>query len=182
MKPFSWPLLLALTLVVTLPAQTCAATLLKNDFNTAASAWPEATAKATPRALSATVAVQPVGTVDAVNTTQASGALLLTARGVPAAPRQWRAALVSGLLPVSNSEANLGKLTLSFSLSASAARPVAVRVESFDAAKRRTGGLTGFVYPAAPDFFQRYALDLSTLKPTGAGQIPAHCPVCAVHL
>ena len=177
MLRFFWPLLLVLTLTTRLSAHTYAATLLKSDFNAASPpAWPDAAASATPRALSATVALQPVGTVDAVNTTQASGALLLTVRVVPSASRKWRAALVSGLLPISNSETNLGKLTLSFSLSASTARPVAVRVESFDATKRRTGALTGFLYPAAPDFFQRYALDFSTLKPTGAGKFQPTAP------
>ena len=169
-------LLLVLTLTTRLSAQTYAATLLKNDFNTVASAWPNVTAKAVPRALSVTAVVQPVGTVDVFNTTQASGALLLTVRGVPDAQRKWRAALVSGLLPIRNSETNIGKLTLSFSLSASTAHPVAIRVESFDAAKRCTGVLAGFLYPAAPNFFQRYALDLSTLKPTGAGKFQPTAP------
>ena len=177
MTRFLWALLLVLALITRLSAQTYAATLLKSDFNAASPpAWPDAAASAAPRTLSATVAVQPVGTVDAVNTTQASGALLLTVRGVPSAPRKWRTALVSGLLPVSNFETNLGKLTLSLSLSASTVCPVAVRVESFDAAKRRTGALAGFLYPAAPDFFQRYALDLSTLKPTGAGKFQPTAP------
>jgi hypothetical protein len=74
------------------------------------------------------------------------------------------------LLPVKSGETNLGKITLSFSLSASSAKPIAVRVESFGADRKRTGGLVGRVVPAAPDFFQRYALDLSTLKPEGSGK------------
>ena len=108
----------------------------------------------------------PVGTVDVADTATPSGGLLLTAR--PAGRGAWNAALTSGLLPVHNPVASLGKLTLSFSLSASAARPITVSIASFDAAKRRTGGLSGLIYPAAPDFFQRYALDLSALKPFGA--------------
>ncbi len=164
-------------IVLLLPSQAYAATLLKNDFNTAVpAAWPNAIAVSNPRALSATVALQPVGTVDVANTTQPSGGLLLTARNIPATPGKWRAALVSGLLPVNNAETNPGKLTLSFSLSASLAKPVAVRVETFNAARKRVGGLSGMIYPAAPDFFQRYALDLSTLKPVGAGKFQPDAP------
>ncbi len=104
--------------------------------------------------------------------------MLLIARNIPATPGKWRVTLVSGLLPVNNAETNLGKLTLSFSLSASLAKPVAVRVEFFNAAKRRTGELSGLIYPAAPDFFQRYALDLSTLKPVGAGKFQPAGRLC----
>ena len=175
MKRIFWlPLVLAL-----LPSQTGAATLLKSDFNGASSpAWPDAAAASTPDTLRATVALGPVGTVDPANTTEPSRALLLTARpfGTGRGTGAWGAALVSGLLPVRNRETHLGKLTLSFSLSASDTRPVLVRVESFDAAKRRTGGLAGFVYPAAPDFFQRYALDLSGLKPDGPGKFQPTAP------
>ena len=179
MKRFFWlPLIL-----VMLPLQVGAATLLKSDFNTVSSpAWPDASVSSTP-AVRATVTIHPVGTVDAAGTAAPSGALLLTARplssgknGVKSSQGAWGAALVSGLLPVRNPETNLGKLTLSFSLSASDARPVTVRVESFDAARRRTGGLAGLIYPAAPDFFQRYALDLSTLKWVGPGKFQPTAP------
>jgi len=179
MKRFFWlPLIL-----VMLPLQVGAATLLKSDFNTASSpAWPNASVSSTPT-VRATVTIHPVGTVDAAGTAAPSGALLLTARplssgknGVKSSQGAWGAALVSGLLPVRNPETNLGKLTLSFSLSASDARPVTVRVESFNAARRRTGGLAGLIYPAAPDFFQRYALDLSTLKRVGPGKFQPTAP------
>ncbi len=173
MKRFFWPLFF----LAMLPTQTYAVTLLKSDFNTPSpSAWPTATASSSPAAVSAATTLQPVGTVDVVNTTQPSGAMLLTVRGFSTVRGKWRAALVSGLLPVENSEANLGKLTLSFDMSASTAKPVAVRVESFDAAKHRTGGLSGTISPAAPDFFQRYALDLSVLKPLGAGKFQPTAP------
>lgn len=156
---------------------TYAAPLLKSDFNSPSpSAWLTATASSSPAAVSAAAMLQSVGTVDVVNTTQLSGAMLLTVRGVSMVRGKWRAALASGLLPVGNSETNLGKLTFSFDLSATTAKPVAVRVESFDAAKHRTGGLIGRIYPAAPDFFQRYALDLSVLKPNGPGKFQATAP------
>ena len=169
MKRYS-VLLLAIAL---LPLPGHAATLLKTDFNTAG--WSQAKAVSVPRTLSATVVRRTVGTVDVANTMQASEALLLTAGNVPT-KGTWQTALQSGLLPVRNSEANLGKLTLSFALSASSTNPVLVRIESFDAQKRRTGGLTGTVYPAAPNFLQRYALDLSVLKPTGTGRFDPKAP------
>lgn len=170
----SW---LLLTLVM-LPSQVGAATLLKSDFNTASPpAWPHTVVESSPRTLSAQVALRPVGTVDVANTTKRSGAILLTARPSGSIGKAtWSAALVSGLLPVRNREKNPGKLTLSFSLSASVARPVTVRIESFSAAKRRIGGLTGIIYPAAPDFFQRYALDLYTLKRVGRGRFQPTAP------
>jgi hypothetical protein len=165
MKRFLWVSLI----LATLSSQVHAATLFSSDFNTASlSAWPSASAMSSSHSVSATVALQPVGTVDVADSTAPSGAMQLTAR--PPERGAWSAALVSGPLPVRTPETNLGKLTLSFSLSASAARPVIVRVESFNAAKRRTGGLSGLIYPAAPDFFQRYALDLSTLKRSGKGR------------
>ena len=162
MKRYS-ALLLAIAL---LPLQSHAATLLKTDFNT--TGWSSARTTSMPRTLSATVARRNVGTIDRVNTDQASGALLLTAGNIPT-KGAWQAALKSGVLPIHNSETHLGKITFSFNLSASDTAPVTVRVESFDSKKRRTGGLIDRIYPAAPNFYQRYALDLSTMKPEGAG-------------
>lgn len=86
-----------------------------------------------------------------------------------AARGNWSASLASGPLAVQNNETNLGKLTLAFSLSAPSARPVKVRVESFNAQRQRTGGLETVIYPAAPDFYQRYAIDLSTMKGVATG-------------
>ncbi len=82
----------------------------------------------------------------------------------------------SGPIVIKNTETNLGKLTLAFDLSASAARPVRVRVESFDKNKKRTGGLQTTIYPTAPDFYQRYALDLSNFKAFGAGKFASNAP------
>ncbi|MDQ3814959.1 MAG: right-handed parallel beta-helix repeat-containing protein [Armatimonadota bacterium] len=127
---------------------TPAGTLLSFDFET--KVWPDLTAAA-------------VGTIDVAGSAQPSAGL----RG---------AKIVSGPLPIRNAETNLGKLTLAFSLAASAARPVTVRVESFDAGQQRTGGLETTIYPAAPDFYQRYALDLSTFKASGAGKFQADAP------
>lgn len=133
--------------------------------------WPAASSDvmpATPLPVEPSVEYAPVGTIVKAGTAEASGGLLLTAE-VGEAVGEWNAHFVSGLLPASNTEADLGKLTLSFDLSASISRPVTVRFESFDANKRRTGGLEKVVYPAAPDFYLRSAVDLSTMKKSGEG-------------
>ena len=70
---------------------------------------------------------------------------------------------------MSNDETNRGKLTLSFNLSVSQVHPVKVRIESYDHQHQRTGGLGAAVYPAAIDFYQRYAVDLSTMQESGTG-------------
>jgi hypothetical protein len=110
------------------------------------------------------IAPTAVGTIDLAGSTQPS-------RGL-----RFNGLISSGPLSIKNSETNLGKLTLAFSLSASAARPVRVLVESFNARKQRTGGLETFVYPAASNFYQRYALDLSTFKPSGGGKFVPNAP------
>jgi hypothetical protein len=125
-------------------------TLLQTNFETGAG-WGK-------------VAPTAVGTIDLAGSTQPS-------RGLHS-----NALISSGPLSIKNSETNLGKLTLAFSLSASAARPVRVLVESFNARKQRTGGLETFVYPAASNFYQRYALDLSTFKPSGGGKFVPNAP------
>jgi hypothetical protein len=150
------PVLVALV-AVSAGAQQPAArggTLLACDFNGPAT-WPQ---KPTPGA----------GTIDVAGGREGSGGLLLVVDAA-AARGAWKAGLASGPLALKNAETNLGKLTLGFNLSVSAARPVRVRIESFDARRRRTGGLEARVYPAAPDFYQRYALDLSAMEAAGGG-------------
>ncbi len=146
---------LTLTLITSCNAQILAAplragTLLQFNFDDA-NRWNN-------------LAISPVGTIDFAGSTTPSGGL--RSPGI----------LSSGPLSLKNTEADLGKLTLALSLSASAARPVRVRVESFDQNKKRTGGLETVIYPAAPDFYQRYALDLNTFKPYGAGKFVATAP------
>lgn len=136
-------------------------TLLQYDFN-GDNPWPHATASG------ADVGLQNVGTIDVAHSQQASGGMLLTV-GKNAVKSAAVATLSSGLLAVTNGETNLGKLTLSFDHSAPANRPMVVRIESFNAKQKRTGGLETTVYPAAADFFQRSALELSTMKPVGKG-------------
>jgi hypothetical protein len=136
--------------------------LLQQDFNGSVT-WPGLSADA-----GNTVALKPVGTIDVAKTATPSGAAQLTV--TPAAGgKSWDATLVSGLLPVSNKESNLAKLTLSFDHSISSVRPVTVRIESFDKNKKRTGGREAVVYPAAPDFYLRSAVELSTMRSFGGG-------------
>jgi parallel beta-helix repeat protein len=106
-----------------------------------------------------------VGTIDDQGGSVTSGALLL---GVDSskAVGPWSAELVTGPIAISNSERDLAKLTLGFMLSVSSPQPVTVRIESLDEAGNVTGGLEGAVHPAAADFFQRFAVELSELKPT----------------
>ena len=138
-------------------------TIAQFDFNTP-NTWPQK-AISTP-GQSATLTQTDAGTVDTAGSTQASGGLLLSATKLSNAAT---AGFASGKLPIANREANLGKITLAFSLSASSTRPVTVLADSFNAAKRRTGRLTAKIYPAAPNFYQRYALDLSSMRADGQG-------------
>jgi hypothetical protein len=146
MKPLLGALA-ALLLALTTPLAH-GGTLLQFDFN-GRNPWPELSGGT----------VKPVGTIDVAKSTTASGALAL-------APGST---LTSGLLPIRTSETNLGKLTLSFDHSVSSIRPVTVRIESFDAKQKRTGGRQGVMYPAAPDFYLRAALELSAMKAFGGG-------------
>ena len=169
MKPFSALPLAAALLLSALPLR--ADTLVKTDFETPASRWANAAASA-PRNVKATVAYGAFGTVDKAGSADASQGLRLVVAPTGGA---WRAGLSSGPLALHNGD-RLDKLTLAFSLSAPSTRPVTVRVESFDSKKRRTGGRVGRIFPAAPAFYQRYALDLDTLRPDGAGKFQPTAP------
>lgn len=168
-------------------------TLLSYDFNDAAG-WPLTQQKPGQPG----VAHGKLGTVDVSGSAEPSGGLVLvmdrgpqpdwtygrggyvgpseTGGQEPLARLTWSARLASGPLAVKNTENNLGKLTLGFSLAASRALPIRVIVESFDAQRARTGGLETTIHPAAADFYQRYALDLATLKPAGAGRFDPTAP------
>jgi parallel beta-helix repeat protein len=168
-------------------------TLLQFDFNDAVT-WPVTSRKPGEPGVRA----GKFGTVDIAGSKEASGGLLLVKdqrdqsgwiygksgwfhrNEAPiqagGAKRPWTLALTSGPLAVANTETNLGKLTFSFSLSASSALPVRVSIESFDAQQKRTGGLETTIRPAAADFYQRYALDLSMLEPAGDGTFDPLAP------
>lgn len=120
--------------------------------------------------LTATPSYTNAGTIDAYGTNTNSNGIKLSVNSA-SSTGNWSAGINSGLLTLltSNSTTNLGLLTLSFSLSASTAHPVTVKIESYNSSNARTGGLKTLIFPAAPDFYQRYALDLSTMSPDGAG-------------
>jgi parallel beta-helix repeat protein len=179
--------------LIALPAIASAETLLRYDFNDTVT-WPLTSQKQTEPGVMA----GNFGTVDVAGGKEGSGGLLLvmdrgkqpdwgygkggyvgpseTGGMEPLVSQPWSAQLNSGPLAVKNTEADLGKLTLSFNLSATRALPVKVLVESFDANQQRTGGLETTIHPAAADFYQRYALDLSAMKPKGAGQFDPAAP------
>jgi len=124
----------------------------------------------------AVVTTGPVGTVDTPGGITPSGGIRFTASASPGSKSVANAAFGSGLLPMTVKETNLDKLTLSFNLSASSSRDITVRVESFDKGKKRIGGLETEIHPAAPDFYQRYALDLSEMRQAGAGRFSPNAP------
>ncbi|MEY2884810.1 MAG: hypothetical protein RL490_2534, partial [Pseudomonadota bacterium] len=130
-------------LVCLLPVTVGAATLLQTDFNTA-NLWPALAAYRTVATgtVTATAALSPVGTIDTAGSATPTTALRLSVDSTGASG-PWSAGVTSGRLPLANTEPDPAKLTLAFSLSVSLNRPVIVRVESFDAAGTRTGGLVG---------------------------------------
>ena len=111
-----------------------------------------------------------VGTIDVADSTAASGAIELSVIESAHSTRPRYAAMTSGLIPVSTAETDLAKLTLSFDNSVSSVRPVVVQIESYDAGRNRTGGRQTTVYPAAPDFYLRSAIELSNMMPFGDGK------------
>lgn len=147
--------------------------VLALDFNGANPLW-DLTAEAvqTPAGHNVTALAgwEPVGgMVETRDSHQGGGALRLEVGAGPAAG-EWGGILRTGLLPVRMAASGPELLTLSFDLQASAARPVEVTIESFDAAKKRTGGLTGTAIPAAPGFYHRHALDLGDMTAAGDGR------------
>jgi hypothetical protein len=112
----------------------------------------------------------PFGTLDTPDTATPSRGLRLAVEGT--ARTGWFAAITSGPLSISNRETHLGKITLAFDLSASRALPVRVTVRSYDSERRPTGALETLVFPAAADFYQRHALDLSDFTPAASSASP----------
>ncbi|MBC7888595.1 MAG: hypothetical protein H7Z13_12000, partial [Ferruginibacter sp.] len=109
------------------------------------------------------------GVVDVAYTTVPSEALQLTAKNATN-QRNWTAGFNSGLVPVKNNEALLGKLTLSFDHSLSSVHPLLMRIESFDTNKKRTGGLEKKLYPATANHFVRAAFELVSMNSFGEGR------------
>ena len=153
-----------------------AGTLLRTGFE--ASDWTGKSASASIPSVTASAAYGDHGTIDvqtdvaANGTDQNSKGILLTVNSSTAAG-PWKARVNSGVLSLTTANTTItdpGLITLAFSLRASRANPVVVRLESYDAAgTTRTGGLSKLIYPASADYFQRFALDLSTMNPDGTG-------------
>lgn len=137
--------------------------------------WMEVSATVSDPAIKAKATLGKYGTVDIANTDNPSHGMLLSVEN-SGKLKNWTAGLNSGLLAIKNSETNLGKLTISFDHSVSSVRPVVVRIESFDANKKRTGGLESSVYPATTDFFLRSTIDLFGMKPFGDGKFNPQDP------
>lgn len=164
-------LISAALLTAALSQRASAATLLRTGFETS-NPW---TALAvTQQAASGTVTAYATydpaaGTIDTYGTSTSSAGLLFSVNS-SAATGTWTATLDSGVLSLLTANTRgLGFLTLSFSLQASSAYPVRVRIESYNSSSVRTGGLQTLIFPAAGDFYQRYALDLDKMTPVGAG-------------
>lgn len=146
--------------------------LLAYDFN-GTTAWAQS-GSVSSTGVTAATSQAAVGTIDTEGGTTPTGGISLTA--TPPTSGAWRSDFTSGRLPVANTEVNLGKLTLSFSLSASQARPVTLRVVSYDASGQATGALATRVDPAAANSYQRFAVDLSTMNPSGSGTFNPTAP------
>jgi hypothetical protein len=131
--------------------------------------WADVCAISNNSEISANVSWGKFGTIDVANTFTPSECLVLLVEN-PMAAKNWNAAINSGMLASKNTEANLGKLTFSFDNWVSSMHPVVVRIESFDASKKRTGGLEKTVYPATVNYFLRSAFELADLKAFGNGK------------
>lgn len=115
------------------------------------------------------------GMIEKQGTAERTGALRLRVNSLPGLT-SWSGTLRSGFLPVRTVEVDVRKLSLAFDLRVSSLHPVRVRIESFDAAKQRTGGLEGMAYPAAAEFYHRHTLDLGAMKAVGGGAFTAGAP------
>lgn len=164
-------LLFSIVCIAALTPRASAAVLLRTGFETT-NPWTAFTA--TQQAASGTVTASATydpaaGTIDTYGTNTSSAGLLLSVNS-SAATGAWTATLDSGILSLLTSNTRgLGFLTLGFSLQASSAYPVRVRIESYNNSSIRTGGLQSLIFPSAGDFYQRYALDLDKMTPDGAG-------------
>jgi hypothetical protein len=124
--------------------------------------WVDVEAVSSNSMVTANVSWGKFGTIDVANTHTASEALSVNIEN-PTSAKNWEVALSSGLLAATNTEPNLAKLTFSFDNSVSQLSPIVVRIESFNADRKRTGGLQKVVYPATANHFLRSAFELSDM-------------------
>ena len=147
-----------------------AARLLKQNFETT-NPWSAMAGYFTTGGgtVTATPSYTTAGTIDAYGTSTASSGIQLTVNS-SAATGNWSAGVDSGVLNLLTANTRgTSFLTLAFSLSASSAYPVRVKIESYNSGSTRTGGLATLIFPAAADFYQRYALDLDKMTADGPG-------------
>lgn len=124
------------------------------------------------------------GTIVTVGTNTSSKGILLSVDS-SAAAGSWTAGVTTGVVTLTTANStitNPGLVTLSFSLRASKANPVVLRVESYNAGNVRTGGLKTLIYSATANYYQRFAIDLSTMAADGAGTFNPLDPKIAVSL
>ena len=115
------------------------------------------------------------GMIEEGGSSRRTGALRLAANSGPDAP-DWRASMTTRLLPVRGAESDLRNLTFACDLSVSSTQRVEVNIESYNSDRKRSGGLTGILVPAAPDFYHRHILDLGKMTASGEGAFKALDP------
>jgi hypothetical protein len=159
-------------------ALTClavrAAAFTAVDFSGSANPWP-ATSFYTygGGTITASTTWDDHGTIDVAGGLTPSPGLRLSVNA-SAATGSWGAALTSGrLAPPLYGTTDPRLITLAFMLKASDARPVLLRLESFNSSGARTGRVETLLHPAAPDFWQRHALELSDFTPLDGTFDPA---------
>jgi hypothetical protein len=154
------------------------AQIIRTDFNReqvwlkdyrANEKWADVSSISKNPSVSAKVEWGKFGTIDVANTFTPSEALVLSVEN-PMDVKNWDAAINSGLLASKNKETRIDKLTFSFDNAVSSLRPVTVRIESFNAERKRTGGLEKMAYPATINHFTRSAFELSDMKSFGEGK------------
>ncbi|MBC8040498.1 MAG: hypothetical protein H7Y06_08150, partial [Opitutaceae bacterium] len=124
---------LALAAALLAPASAFAGSLLALDFETALS--------------SAVSTTDGLGTVDAF-------------MGSPGRALSATGRVSTGRIPVSNTEADLAKLTVGFDIHVATLAPVRVTLASFDASGQRTGARTTVVAPPVAGAYYRFSVDL----------------------
>jgi hypothetical protein len=146
------------------PGIAAAGTLVALTFDAPLSTLSPASSAASTGA-TATHALMPAGTVDAYmeNRTQA---LVLQADFSKVSPSKAASAQVStGRMSVSNQEADLAKLTVSFDVKVNTLNPVKLIVSSYDAQGKFTGSRAATVTPPVAASYYRFGIDLDKTAP-----------------
>lgn len=170
------PALFALATAFGVAAAQTGKPLLQFDFN-APNPWPDAAADvmpSTPIDVLTSYEIQPVGVAATGEAARPSGAWVLKTE-VGKVNLPWMATYSSGWL-LNGARDATGKLEFALDLWASSAKPITLRLESFDAKKHRTGGLQTTLQAQKPATFEHLALDLAAMKPEGAGKFSAADP------